>query len=575
MFFTREAWDRYKLDKAEYALLKKREEEDEKDKAKDTPKTADKGKDKEKEKEKDKPREAAKPDAGKKEQPATPDEPIKLPAPVKVDHDQLEDRVARLTPNSATMRAATVTPNGETLLFVTQTADSYELWSHRLRTRELKRMATLPLNKPERGEPETVELLLDAKGENGFVLSDGVIQKFKLPKEDGDIKPERLRFTAELRLDRAAERAEMFEHAWRQTREKLYVPDMGGVDWADYRRAYARFLPYVNDNQDFAELLSEMLGELNVSHTGASYRARNPGGDSTAALGFFHDEAHFGPGVKIAEIIDGGPLVGARSVARPGMVIEKIDGSAIAPLAEIDSLLNLKAGKRVALGLLDPATGQRHEQVVRAVSLGEQNELLYRRWVKKQRAMVDKLSGGRLGYVHVRGMDDDSYRDVFSEVLGRHSAKEALIVDTRFNGGGNLHDELSTLLSGRRYLEFVPRGQSLGHESTGRWTKPSLVLVSESNYSDAHLFPWTYRHLGIGKLLGMPVAGTGTAVWWETMQDPTLVFGIPMVGFRDAKGEYMEKALIEPDIRVPNEAAMLKAGRDQQTEAAVQELLKR
>jgi C-terminal processing protease CtpA/Prc len=172
-------------------------------------------------------------------------------------------------------------------------------------------------------------------------------------------------------------------------------------------------------------------------------------------------------------------------------------------------------------------------------------------------------------------MDDESYRDVFSEVLGRHSGKQALIVDTRFNGGGNLHDELATFLSGQAYLEFLPRGQSLGWEPTGKWVKPSIVLMSESNYSDAHLFPWTYRKLGIGKLLGMPVAGTGTAVWWETLQDPTLYFGIPEVGFRDAKGEFMEKALVEPDVKVPHDPALLAAGRDLQTEAAVDELLKK
>ena len=171
-------------------------------------------------------------------------------------------------------------------------------------------------------------------------------------------------------------------------------------------------------------------------------------------------------------------------------------------------------------------------------------------------------------------MDDASYRDAFSEILGRDSGKEALIVDTRFNGGGNLHDELATLLSGKRYLEFVPRGQSLGWEPVGKWTKPSIVLISESNYSDAHLFPWVYRHLGIGKLLGMPVAGTGTAVWWETQQDPTLYFGIPEVGFRDQQGDFMEKALIQPDIQVANDPALVATGRDQQLEAAVKEMLK-
>ena len=187
--------------------------------------------------------------------------------------------------------------------------------------------------------------------------------------------------------------------------------------------------------------------------------------------------------------------------------------------------------------------------------------------------MTERLSGGRIGYVHVRGMNDQSYRDTFSEVLGRNSGKEALIVDTRFNGGGNLHDELATLLSGHEYLQFVPRGRVVGEEPTNKWDKRSVVLIGESNYSDAHLFPWVYRDLGIGKLIGMPVTGTGTAVWWEHQQDPTLIFGIPEVGFRDAAGGFMEKADIKPDIEVANDYQSVARGEDKQLEKAVEFLL--
>ncbi len=558
MFFTREAYDRFRLDKAEYALLKK--QEDDKDGKADE-----------------------KPDAAKQKKPPPAEEPIRLPAPVTIEFDGLEDRVARLTPNSGQLRAAAMTPDGEMLLFVHDTAETLDLWLHLPRQKTLKKAASFPAAPPEPGGSDPVDLQLDAKGENGFVLAGGKIQKFKLPKDaakeggkDGpDIKPERLEFNAEMTLDRSAERAYLFEHVWRQTREKLYVKDMGGVDWNGYRQVYEKFLPFVANNHDFAEVLSEMLGELNVSHTGAGFRGdKSPNDDATAALGLFADESHAGAGIKLAEVVAGGPLDAAPSPVRAGMVIEAIDGQPIAGGAEWDSLLNRKAGKRVALSVRDPASGRRFEHTVKAISLGEQQGLLYRRWMKTQREMVDKLSGGKLGYVHVRGMDDESYRDVVAEALGRHSGKQALIVDTRFNGGGNLHDELVTFLGGRRYLEFVPRDQSLGWEPGGKWNRPSLVLISESNYSDAHLFPWTYRHLGLGPLLGMPVAGTGTAVWWETLQDPSLYFGIPQVGFRDAKGEYMEKALVQPDITVPHDPALLDQGRDLQTEAAVKALLK-
>jgi C-terminal processing protease CtpA/Prc len=402
------------------------------------------------------------------------------------------------------------------------------------------------------------------------------VQKFKVPGDDGkgDIKAEAVKFTAELRVDHAAERAQMFDHAWRQTLEKLYVKDLGGVDWNYYRQVYQRQLPFVADSVDFADLLSEMLGELNVSHTGSGYRPK-PKGDATASLGVFYDSRYQGVGAKVLEVIAGGPLDTANSQIKAGMLIESIDGEPIAAGAEFDSLLNLKTGKLVVLEVQDPSTGKHFEQTLKAISLNAERELLYKRWVRQERALVDKLSGGRLGYVHVRGMNDVSYRQTVADALGKASGKEGLIVDTRFNGGGNLHDELATFLSGKKYLEFVPRGQSLGWEPTAKWVKPSVVLISESNYSDAHLFPWTYKHLGIGKLIGMPVAGTGTAVWWETLQDGATYFGIPQVGFRAQNGEFMEHALITPDIVVPNDKARLDAGEDAQLEAAVKSLLAR
>lgn len=571
MFFTRAAQDRFVLSKSEYALLKKQEEQDKKaadEKAEAEKKDADKrDPEKKEEDKKDRSVASARAKAGLK------DEPIKLPPPVAIERDDLEDRTARLTPNSGNMQAAAMTPDGETLFYITQSADSYEVWIDRLRAKEVKKFADIPISRTTHGDPESADLQLDAKGENGFILAGGTIQKFKVPKDESDVKTMPVEFSAEMRIDRAAERAQMFDHVWRQTRQKLYVADMNGVDWVAYRQVYEKFLPYVCDNYDFAELLSEMLGELDVSHTGSGYVPHPVGADSTAALGMFVDDGFAGAGLKVAEIVADGPLASSKSTIKAGMVIEKIDGTAVEPGREWDSLLNNKAGKSLELAVFDPATGRRWVESAKPISLGDQGELLYKRWVKKEREMVDRLSGGQLGYVHVRGMNDESYRDTYSEILGRDSGKKALIVDTRFNGGGNLHDELATLLSGKRYLEFLPRGQSLGWEPTGKWTKPSLVMISESNYSDAHLFPWTYRHLGVGKLLGMPVAGTGTAVWWETLQDDTMYFGIPQVGFRDETGQFMERALIQPDILVRDDPARVAAGRDEQTEEAVKALL--
>jgi C-terminal processing protease CtpA/Prc len=273
--------------------------------------------------------------------------------------------------------------------------------------------------------------------------------------------------------------------------------------------------------------------------------------------------------LKVDEIIEKGPLVLAKSRIAPGMIIEKIDGTPIEPGADWCPLLNRRAGKPVLLAVLDPAKNERFDETVKPITIAQEEELLYHRWVKQRRELADKLSNGKIGYAHVRAMNDASYRDAFSEILGRMSGKEAIIIDTRFNGGGWLHDQLVTLLSGKSYLQILPRGQSLGYMPMEKWNKPSAVLISESNYSDAHLFPWIYRKLGLGKLVGMPVPGTGTAVWWEDQIDDTIYFGIPEVGLRDEQGVFMEKAAIEPDVRVENDFASVANGEDRQLAAAV------
>jgi len=189
--------------------------------------------------------------------------------------------------------------------------------------------------------------------------------------------------------------------------------------------------------------------------------------------------------------------------------------------------------------------------------------------------MVKEMSDGRVGYVHVEGMDSESFRRVYSDLLGKYRTCEAVIVDTRHNGGGWLHDDLATLLAGQAYIRFEPRGQYIGTEPYSKWTKPSCVLIGEDNYSDASGFPYVYKTLGIGKLIGAPVPGTMTAVWWETQIDPSIVFGIPQVGSVGTKeGRYLENMQVEPDILIYNDPASVLRGEDKQLEAAVKEMLK-
>jgi C-terminal processing protease CtpA/Prc len=283
---------------------------------------------------------------------------------------------------------------------------------------------------------------------------------------------------------------------------------------------------------------------------------------------------HAGPGLRIAEVLKKSPVAKSGSKIKSGTVIERIDGDTVTADVDPAVFFNRKADKPMLLDLYDPRTNTRWVETVKSISLWEENQLLYERWVERCRHLVDSLSGGQLGYVHVRGMNDESFRVVYDEALGRYTGRKGLVVDTRFNGGGWLHDDLATFLNGKVYMRMEPRGQKLGSEPQFKWSKPSVVVMSEGNYSDAHMFPVTYRALGIGKLVGMPVAGTGTAVWWEGLQNG-MWFGIPQVGMIDNNGNYLENQQLDPDVKQPLDPGAVSTGRDQQLEEAVKVLLAR
>jgi tricorn protease len=542
LFFTKDAFDRFKLSKEDFALVKEMEEKKEKDKKEEEAKKTGSGKN-------------AKDTVKTKKDSAVKD--------IRIDSDNLTDRKLRLTTHTSDAADWLLSKDGEKLYYLSSFEKGYDLWMTELRTKETKLFAKLGAR--------YAGMELSADGKFIFILAEGRIMK--IDAESGKSEP--VGINGEMALKEADEKAYIFDHAWRQLKEKFYVVNLNGVDWDFYYTAYKKFLPYINNDYDFAEMLSELLGELNASHTGCYYfGGGEPTGDRTASLGIFTDYGFTGRGLKIAEVIAGGPLDKDSEKIRPGVILEKIDGDEITDTVDYYQYLNRKSGKLLLLSLYDPATNTRWEETTKPISQGMENELLYRRWVNLRRKETDSLSKGKIGYIHVRAMDDESMRTVFEEALGRNIGKQAIIIDTRFNGGGNIHEQLSDFLNGKKYFDIVPHGQYVGSEPNDKWVKPSIVLIGESNYSDAHLFPVAYKLKNVGKTLGMPVPGTGTFVWWEEQIDPNLVFGMPMGGWRAPDGNFEEGHQLEPDIPVRNAPDTLSSGHDQQIEAAVKELLK-
>jgi Tol biopolymer transport system component/C-terminal processing protease CtpA/Prc len=544
MFLDLDAYERFRLNKEDLALLEESEKKDGDDKKADSEKDK-KADDKKDKKGKDKK------DADKNE------DAVK---PLTFDLENRRDRIIRLTVNSSHMGDAVLSTKGDKLYYQASFEGGMDLWEQ-----DLKEQKTRILLK----SVGWGGLELDKKGENVYLCGGGGIKKVNL--SNGEQK--NVDFEAPFDYRPAEERAYIFGHVHRQVADKFYVPDLHGIDWNMYGEAYRRFLPYINNNYDFQELLSEMLGELNGSHTGARYYA--PGASqATATLGAFFDEDYTGDGLRVSEVLAKGPFAVRNTGVTAGCIIRSIDGEKILAGQDYFPLLAGKAGRKVRLSVYNPATQKTTDVVVRAISQADQTELLYKRWVDKCRHTVDSLSGGRIGYVHVKAMDSQSFREVYSELLGRCRNKDAVIVDTRHNGGGWLHDDLATLLSGKEYQRFMPRGQYIGSDPFNKWLKPSCVMVCEDNYSNAHGFPWVYKELKIGKLIGAPVPGTMTAVWWETQIDPSLVFGIPQVGCMDMRGQYAENHQLQPDVEVYNSPAKQLRGEDEQLERAVAEMLK-
>ncbi len=527
MFFDLEAYEKFRMNKEELSLLAEREEKNKK------------GKDKKEDKDSTK---------------------IEKVEPLELDLENSEDRIIRLTGNSSSIIDAVLADDGSKLYYLTRFEAGFELWVKDI----LEQSTKLLIKNSGAGA-----LIPGKKPTEIFMSSGGQLKKINVG--NNSISP--IPFEAQFTYRPKQEREYIFNHIWQQVEDKFYLEDdLHGAPWDMYREVYSSKLGDISNNADFAELLSEMLGELNASHTGARHYAANFA-QPTATLGIFFDDSYLGDGLKISEIVKGSPLNIIKSDVQQGYIIEKIDGVTITAGMDYFPLLEGKVGKPVILTIAKKEGGKSFEQSVKPISAAAQSALLYKRWVDSCAEKVDSLSGGRLAYIHIKGMDSNSFREMYSKLLGKYRNHEAVIVDTRHNGGGWLHDDVVSLLSGEKYQDFVAHGQYIGSDPFNKWTKPSCMLVCEDNYSNAHGTPWVYKTLGIGKLIGTPVPGTMTAVWWESLIDPTLVFGIPQVGCRANDGTYAENNELEPDILVYNLPEETLSGRDSQLERAVKFML--
>ncbi len=386
----------------------------------------------------------------------------------------------------------------------------------------------------------------------------------------------RINFTAKVKIDRPTEWAEMFDDAWRTMKYRFYDPKMHGMDWDAMRTKYRPLVEYVGDRQELLNIINEMIGELNASHTGA---APPPGGQtgavSTGHLGLeLEADKQFGR-YRVTHVYEEGPSDKDWVKVKVGDYLIAIDGKPVRAGDEYWQFLNYRLNRKVAVTFNDkPLEEGAWRARIEPTSMGNYSQLRYERWVKERREMVTKLSNGRVGYIHIQAMNQPSLRK-FEKELREYRDKEAMIIDQRWNGGGNIEQELLAILVQRQYQVWQPRGTEATTRPFGGFFGPKVVLQNWRSASNAEMFPAGFRALGLGKVIGTPTMGAVIGTGSYSLIDGSTV-RTPGVGvyLADKARTNLENTGVQPDIKVDNTPEVTIAGRDRQIEVAVEELLK-
>src|SRR5215212_7354052 len=310
-----------------------------------------------------------------------------------------------------------------------------------------------------------VDAQFSPDGQQVFYLENGRIQVAPL---DPRQSPRALPVAAELDVDFASEKLEVFEQGWELMRDNFYDPQYHGADWRALRAEVEPYVAGARTPDEVRRLMRLMVGELNASHLGVS-GPFNPAQTVTGRLGLDFDRAEYERGgkLRVREVIPLGPGALARDASAPdrtravqtGEYVVAVDGRALDARSNLDELLNYKVGRRVTLTVAASADGADKKEVdVRPVNVNTEKGLRYRRWVEERRAYVERVSGGRLGYAHMYDMTGPSLAQLYVDLDAENQAKEGVVIDVRHNNGGFVNVYAIDVLARSSYLKMTPRG---------------------------------------------------------------------------------------------------------------------
>lgn len=393
----------------------------------------------------------------------------------------------------------------------------------------------------------------------------------------------KINFDVTVRIDKPKEWDEMFDDAWRCMKYRFYDPKLHGTDWDAMRAKYKPLVASVGDRHELMNVINEMIGELNASHTGASAGGGGGRGRSddsseravTRHLGLELELDNDAGRYKIAHIYEDGPADKDWIKLAKGNYLIAIDGKPVKANDDYYAFLGRRLNRKVELTINDkPAAEGAWKVKYEPIALTAYNNLRYDRWVKERRARVDELSGGRVGYLHIKGMDQPSLAK-FRKELAEYRHKEALVIDERFNGGGNIEQELLAILVQQPYQIWHPRGTEPTERPFAGYFGPKVVLQNWRSASNAEMFPAGFRALKLGKVVGTPTMGAVIGTGSYSLIDGSTI-RTPGVGvfLADSAHTNMENNAVQPDVLVENTPEDNLAGRDRQLETAVREVMK-
>ena len=509
----------------------------------------------------------AKPSLDKKEKPLK---------PIKIDFENIHERIVQVTSFPGNESDLSISKDGETFYYTTTSSNAKgrDLYSIKWDGKELKEITKNGAN------PSNIKM--DKDGKYLYFNKQGTLGRIDLKTNLSESLP----FISKIKIDYQQERTQVFEEAWRTIRDSFYDPKFHGHDWEKLRNKYKERCINASTSNDFREMFNLLLGELNSSHMGLTVPDRiETQKEATGLLG-----AELLPtkdGLVVNHIVPNTPADKETSKLNEGDVLVAINGAKVKANENFYELLNGLVNEKTLLEVKG-VDNKTREVVIRPSAAITSN--LYEEWVENRKKLVEKFSGGRLGYIHIKSMDFPSFEVVERQFTAAGYGKEGLLIDVRYNGGGSTTDYLMTILNYKPHAYTIPRGASLDLEKDklkfrdyypigerlvyAAWTKPSIALCNEGSYSNAEIFSHAYKTLGIGKLVGVPTNGSVISTGGKSLMDGSFV-RVPFRGwFTRATNQNQELGPAVPDVIVENQPDWLAKNTDDQLKTAVELLLK-